>query len=572
MVDFNLIQGVYDMEIDEKRLAFGLAGLLDSAWLVDLDNDRIDILLDKSKPQLQGRCMSYRDFYMGYAKLSANPERAYDWYDVFSPDSLRETAEKGTRILEIYDSVYFEAIWYNLCVSPIGYEKSKSVFMITGRDVSAEKHDTIIANAVEKSYDYIVHLDLLKNTFVMYRGNPDDDAVMPPENGDNYDEEIIRYNRGYIADYDLDRTNINFMRQNIMQELDEKDSFEFFCDCIEAGKTRTKVIRMTYLDRESGIVLIMGTDITKDRDERRHALSIALSRTTIHEFCYYIKENRCELPQRTMRKYNFKKVYTDLPYSIMKDFVFEEDWEKFETSYNDIITHQKKTSKCIFRNKTGDIWLKHTLSVVPADGKESNIAVGIIEDITEQKKMEYRAQRDQLTGLYNKVSALSAIQHILRRYKESAHVMFVLDIDNFKKVNDIYGHSTGDEVLVKISNVLKTFFRSDDIIARFGGDEFIVFIQNVNDKRVILSKAEMIIESIREDVGSDYKEAQVTTSIGIAYSEGGMNVGNIFECADSALYEAKQKGKNRYCVAKSNHPKLKNRERSRVEHSLIGTL
>lgn len=553
------------MEIDEKRLAFGLAAMLDNMWLIDLDGDRIDIILDKSKPQLQGQSMSYRDFYLGYVKLSGNMDRVYDWYDTFSPESLREFAKLGTHQSEIYDSIYFEAMWYHISISPIGFKDRKNVFMVTGRDISAEKHDTIISNAVEKSYDYIVHLDLFKNSFVMYRGNPDDDAIMPPESGDNYDDEIMRYNKGYIADYDLERVNMKFMRQNILNELDEKESFEFFCDCLEAGKTRTKVIRISYLDRENGIVLVMGTDITRDREERKHALSIALSRiTTIHEFYYYLKENRCELPQRTMRKYNCKKVYTDMPHSFMKDFVYEEDWDNFEEMYNQIRNHERKTAKCVFRNKKGDVWVKQTLSVVPADGKQSNVVVGILEDITEQKKMEFRAERDQLTGLYNKVSALSNIQNIMKRYKNQTHVMFVFDLDNFKQINDLYGHSAGDDVLVKMSTLLRSYFRSDDIVARFGGDEFIVFVPCVKDKRVVLAKADLIIEAVRDEISARYNMAQISTSIGIAYSDMGVSVSSIFEQADKALYEAKQNGKDRCCVANS-HSRLKQSVRETVK-------
>ncbi len=335
--------------------------------------------------------------------------------------------------------------------------------------------------------------------------------------------------------------------------------------CLEAGKTRTKVIRISYLDRENGIVLVMGTDITRDREERKHALSIALSRiTTIHEFYYYLKENRCELPQRTMRKYNCKKVYTDMPHSFMKDFVYEEDWDNFEEMYNQIRNHERKTAKCVFRNKKGDVWVKQTLSVVPADGKQSNVVVGILEDITEQKKMEFRAERDQLTGLYNKVSALSNIQNIMKRYKNQTHVMFVFDLDNFKQINDLYGHSVGDDVLVKMSTLLRSYFRSDDIVARFGGDEFIVFVPCVKDKRVVLAKADLIIEAVRDEISARYNMAQVSTSIGIAYSDMGSSVSSIFEQADKALYEAKQNGKDRCCVANS-HSRLKQSVRETVK-------
>ena len=107
------------------------------------------------------------------------------------------------------------------------------------------------------------------------------------------------------------------------------------------------------------------------------------------------------------------------------------------------------------------------------------------------------AETDQLTGLYNKVTTERKIKEYFEENPNSQSLLFVLDIDNFKKINDTMGHAFGDEVLREIGQGLKQQFRASDIIGRAGGDEFIILLKHVTEDQIQLEKAKEEIHSYR---------------------------------------------------------------------------
>lgn len=161
---------------------------------------------------------------------------------------------------------------------------------------------------------------------------------------------------------------------------------------------------------------------------------------------------------------------------------------------------------------------------------------------------EYRASHDVMTGLWNKTSGMDQIRDCLNNMlKRDTAVLGFVDIDNFKSVNDTYGHETGDFWIREIAAALQEICGSSDIACRYGGDEYILFLKNVRDRDELTAR----IEGFRKKVGDKAaeREQDVHCSIGLYQVKGEGN--KLAECiiiADRLLYQAKDKGKDTYVI------------------------
>lgn len=164
-----------------------------------------------------------------------------------------------------------------------------------------------------------------------------------------------------------------------------------------------------------------------------------------------------------------------------------------------------------------------------------------------QKKLLEYARKDALTGIKNKETLQREITNYLEKDKGNhPGALFMIDVDNFKTVNDLNGHVIGDEVLKVFGNILKESFTSNDIVGRAGGDEFIVFVCDGQDEAQIQHKAQEICQKIR-NVHIDSFKGNLSCSIGIAfYPKHGIAFKNLYTLADQALYQTKEKGRDGY--------------------------
>lgn len=178
-------------------------------------------------------------------------------------------------------------------------------------------------------------------------------------------------------------------------------------------------------------------------------------------------------------------------------------------------------------------------------------AVGVILDIDSQKKaaaeLEDRATRDALTKLWNRSFAQERVEARLRSCQPGELVaLMVLDVDNFKQINDGYGHMFGDAVLVELSTKLTGLFRQEDTIARIGGDEFMIFIPELQTQDLARQRGQAVLDTLRETLRDSLGELGVSCSIGLAFSaDEPRTFETLFNQADRALYRAKALGKNR---------------------------
>ena len=180
--------------------------------------------------------------------------------------------------------------------------------------------------------------------------------------------------------------------------------------------------------------------------------------------------------------------------------------------------------------------------------------VGIImENLDKIRGLEAAASTDQLTKLLNKSSAQKEIGAAV---KNSSGALLMIDLDSFKLINDIYGHIAGDKILICFAELIKNVIREKDLAGRMGGDEFIVFLENIFDEKVLKSKASYlnseILKSARKMFGEDI-EIPLGTSIGAVFvPEEGRDFQILYEKEDKALYEVKQHGKHGISIYGAN--------------------
>jgi diguanylate cyclase (GGDEF)-like protein len=164
-------------------------------------------------------------------------------------------------------------------------------------------------------------------------------------------------------------------------------------------------------------------------------------------------------------------------------------------------------------------------------------------------KLLHFATHDVLTGLPNRALLAERIQHAIHVSKRSglSFAVLFMDLDGFKAINDSLGHSVGDGLLIAVGQRIRACIRSEDMVSRIGGDEFVVVMGNLASPEVVENLAENILSVLRQDFRVDEATLRVTSSIGIAvYPNSGDTVDALMKNADAAMYEAKQNGRNTY--------------------------
>lgn len=171
----------------------------------------------------------------------------------------------------------------------------------------------------------------------------------------------------------------------------------------------------------------------------------------------------------------------------------------------------------------------------------------IISMELETQKLKIKSELDEMTGLYNKSTTEFSMNETLKMSGGKLNVLMIIDIDNFKTVNDTSGHQAGDHVIKIIANLISSHFRKSDIVGRIGGDEFCVMMVDVPSMSLARDKVNELIQLMRYKPNMAIPE-YVTLSIGVASNERlDANYRELFKKADQALYMAKDAGKARFC-------------------------
>lgn len=173
----------------------------------------------------------------------------------------------------------------------------------------------------------------------------------------------------------------------------------------------------------------------------------------------------------------------------------------------------------------------------------------IYDMFSHYENLKHDASRDSLTGLYNRKSLENVINKNIEQYKSIYGTLIIIDIDNFKNVNDNEGHLVGDEVLKVVSNLIRNNFRDTDCVARLGGDEFSVFLPKMIKRDVLERKIRYLIKKSNEELNYYCEKYDVSLSIGAAISDYKYSdYESIYFSADEAMYNVKISGKNDYSI------------------------
>ncbi len=197
--------------------------------------------------------------------------------------------------------------------------------------------------------------------------------------------------------------------------------------------------------------------------------------------------------------------------------------------------------------ENGERALSWTFQPMAAGG-----VVMLVEDITERRNSEAKISRmarfDELTGLPNRVSFRNEIDRILATSGETAKsALLFIDLDQFKQVNDTLGHPCGDQLLCMVADRLRVMLRPEDFVARFGGDEFVVFQKDIKSNEDAANLARRIVEELSERYEVDRHQLEIGASVGIAMTSPGVSADNLLKNADLALYRAKVDGRGTFC-------------------------
>lgn len=290
----------------------------------------------------------------------------------------------------------------------------------------------------------------------------------------------------------------------------------------------------------------------------RYRIATELSNDVIFE--YHIRKDEMNFTNKFTELFGKKTLVRTFAdnYPKAREMIHPDDWGIYLELCHQLLSG-KRTIEAEFRikNRIGEfIWCQLLGKTIYDDNRLPMRIIGKIVNVDYQKReleaLEYKATRDPLTSVYNKEVTIKKIEKYISGNKNSRHILMLIDFDDFKSVNDHYGHLMGDKVLICVINHVKEIFSEGEIIGRIGGDEFVVFAGNIDNDDVIEKKAELLKSKLDTTYDSDDNSIKISASIGVAvYPEAGLHYEQMMEQADKALYHVKKQGKNNYFVYKS---------------------
>ncbi|MDO5516490.1 MAG: diguanylate cyclase [Clostridium sp.] len=303
-----------------------------------------------------------------------------------------------------------------------------------------------------------------------------------------------------------------------------------------------------------------------DITEEKNAIeSLMISEEKYHIICEHVDDlffqwnsdkdelNVCEKWRETFK---YEPVEDNLLENLVNSKnIYKEDISKIIDMIKKLYEGTKKAESEI-RILTKDdtyIWVKIKATGIFDNEDNLKRVMGLVMNINDEKvekeRLIFEAQRDGLTRLYNKTNTEFFIdEYIKEEGKHKSGGLFILDLDDFKSINDKMGHINGDKALTIVAENLRRVFGENNIIGRVGGDEFIVLLKDA-DYNQIVKCAEKIAEVFKNKYADPDFESDLSTSIGISmYPQDGSSFKELYKNADKALYNTKLKGKNGYCI------------------------
>lgn len=416
-----------------------LGRLYNAIFFVCIDTNEAEAVYKADKGQNIGRKFGWDEYLNVYCDFLSDSRRSQAKAQ-FCTKGLKEQYAHGRMNFSL-DYPYEEngtVKWMTVTAITEKDEKgSLTAYVMFANSNQDHLLRSIIDMYVYSSCDYFIYIDVKNDSYMIFGGDGSGTPI-PPEGNCKYSEEVIRYNRTYVAPEDQERSIYEMSTQRVLDQLKHKKVHTFTCGLIEPGGYRRKRIEYRYYDRERKMLLLTRRDITESYME-----------------------------------------------------------------------HQKH--------------------------------------LQELKAALLKAQTDMLTGIFNYYGIVEYISAKLKQAEKTAALIF-FDMDNFKSINDRFGHQKGDELLCKVANILKCIASEKGCAGRVGGDEFIVFLPDTEAGEAAAC-AESICRSVNELSSGNEFFSEVSCSIGISLSpRDGTDYKSLVKAADELAYESKRRGKNCYTI------------------------
>lgn len=406
---------------------------------VDLTTGETFVIKMDKMPEIAGTKRQWSDLI-----------KIYEQYRVYPPDAeilrsitlenLQQFAREGRRLFPleircISENAGFQ--WIELSAAPV--DTSQETLLITSRSINEQVlMRRIVDLFVYRHYDYLLLIDAKRDSYL--RLNDDKGTTpIPPGQGSHYTEDMIRFNRQYVAAEDRERVTANMQLSNVIRKLEKSEVYSFQSGGITAaGKYRRSQVSFLYYDKMAGLILCARTDVTQiylEEQEKNRQLSDAL------------------------------------------------------------------------RN----------------------------------------AQQDALTGVYNQKATAELVKRSLESQYHNTTALYFIDVDNFKQINDTFGHQKGDELLCFLAQYLREIAGRDGIAGRLGGDEFLLYLPDISSLDKIEAIAQKICNFSNTLSARELTILPFSCSVGIAvYPNDGIDYDALLYKADQKLYTSKRNGRNRY--------------------------
>lgn len=292
--------------------------------------------------------------------------------------------------------------------------------------------------------------------------------------------------------------------------------------------------------------------IATQMSEAKYEIALTQSDTMIFEFV--VSENSFILPDNMKTTFGLNDPSGYTAQTLIDSGIFTLESAR---DFLDLYEQMAKGSQylavtMLLRNADGieqwyDIYMTMVVNQVGKPQRVIGKLVNVESHRQQTLKLLANAQSDPLTGLYNKTATRKLIELVLVE-QFAVQAFLLIDIDDFKTVNDTFGHQVGDDVIVGVAQILRNSCRTNDIVGRIGGDEFVVFLKDVKTKADVQAKASQIADGFARYYvnGSDHK---ISGSIGIALApQHGDTFSELYSAADTAMYEAKKAGKDQFSI------------------------
>lgn len=532
-----------------------------TVWEYDASVNQIYIHRSHREPENGEVWRPYEEYYLRYRDIYIRKEDADIWEHYMLPEHLKDFL-KGERSDEHFllrtKLKHFEYEWYEIYLEKLDANR----LLIVSRNINEVQRNAAITQAAMMEVDYVCRINIeTKNYIFYYSGDPR--GTIPQYESNDYFEMITKFNKTIVVPEEYETFCQQMNLEQVIKKLQDQEEYILYATMRNEGKLTYKKFRFCYADSRKKELLLSRIDVTKEKfltnelqrsqEKMRHILET----TTALVFQYYPEDRGILLKDLGLRENKNVLQEEDLLQQLLGKGYLEESCEKAVVeAFKQIRDGEASVSITIRARRSIDlpwVWCRMVMFDYQDLHTQERRVLGYLQNIDHeivmQEQLMQMAQIDHLTGIFNVGAGKRKVQDVLAQQGDASrqyNAMFILDLDNFKKVNDTLGHMQGDDVLRRFAGVMRETFRTGDIVYRLGGDEFAAFVSGMQDYKVAINSIMARFTRRLAEARAEYPF--ISISVGIFVSNTVKDYQRYYQEADWALYETKRNGKNHYAI------------------------